>query len=179
MKSANSGKGYAMRTIKNTGDAAVWIVFCVFIISVFASMILGIGVYQNINEASRSGQEERVGLSYIWSKIKCGEAAGIVYIGDFHGISTLFIDEELGGSLHRTAIYNYDDWIYELFYHAEDEFLPGDLYSPMDGVPVLRNQSLQFEQLENGLLNVSLGNERLVVYPRNDYSRVTTVGRGD
>jgi len=168
-----------MKTIESTGDAAVWIVFCVFIISVFASMILGIGVYQNINETSRNGQEERVGLSYIWTKIKCGEAAGTVYIGDFHGISTLFIDEELGGSLHRTAIYNYDEWIYELFYQAEDEFLPGVFFSPPDGVPVLRNQSLQFEQLENGLLSVSLGDENLVVYPRNLGTRVALNREGN
>jgi len=149
-----------MKMVKNTGDAAVLIVFCVFIISVFTSMILGIGVYQNIIDASRQGKEERIGMSYIWTKIKSGEASGEISIGDFHGISALCIDEEYEGQRNRTAIYNYDGWIYELFFRAEDEF------QPEDGVPVIRNQSLKFDQMANGLLSVSVGNETMMIYPR-------------
>jgi len=143
------------------GDAAVLIIFCVFIISVFTAMVLGVGVYQNVNLMSRTGYDERVGLSYIWTKVKNGEAEGKVYIGDFHGIPALFVDEEISGQVFRTAIYHHDGWIHELFYSAEDDF------APSDGIPVLRAQSLKLGQKANGLIDISIGEESLLINPKN------------
>ena len=149
-----------MKTTRTSGDSAVLILFCVFIMSVFTALALGVGTYQNITAASRQGHDERIGLSYIWTKVKTGDEAGKVHAGDFHGLSALFIDEEHGGVSYRTAIYHYNGWIYELFFEAGYDHLP------RDGVPVARNGSFHTERLDNGAIKVSVGPESVLILPR-------------
>ena len=143
------------------GDAAVMMIFCVFIVSVFTTLILGVRAYQLISEASVHGYDERVGLSYIWTRVKAGDDAGKVYTGNFHGLNALFIDEEYGGVIHHTVIYHYDGWICELFYESGYEF------HPKDGVPVVKNESLLTERLDNGLIKISTGEQSVIITPRS------------
>ena len=148
-----------IKVTKKTGvsNAAVLILLCVFIIMVFTVLVMSIGAYQKITNASAEGYEERLCLSYIRTKIKHGDEAGMVHIGEFHGLPALFIDAEYGGELHRTAIYNYDGRLYELFFEAGREF------HPRDGLPVVKNNELQFRRLENNMLEISAGNYNIVI----------------
>ena len=149
-----------MKQAGRSGAAAMMAIFCVFIMSVFTTLILGVRAYHYINEASVQGYDERVGLSYIWTKIKTGDDAGRVYTREFHGMPALFIDEEYDGVVHHTAIYHYDGWIYELFFEARYEF------HPRDGVPIVKNEALLIERLDNGLIKVSTGEESLIAAVR-------------
>ena len=150
-----------MKTVGKSSDAAVLIIFCVFIIAVFTTLILGVRTYQDIVEASRQGYDERVGLSYIWTKVKAGDEAGRVYTGEIHGLPAVFIDEEYDGTIHHTAIYHYDGWIYELFFETGYDYLP------RDGIPIIKIKSLLPESLENGLIKISAGEESIIISPRS------------
>ncbi|MCL2004152.1 MAG: DUF4860 domain-containing protein [Oscillospiraceae bacterium] len=161
-----------MKTVRRSGDAAILVTFCVFILSVFTALILGVGAYQNITRASRSGYDERLCLSYIWTKVKTGDEAGKVYTGEFHGLPALFIDEEYGGGTHHTVIYHYDGWVYELFAEAGHDHLP------RDGIPVVRNESLLPEQLGNGLIRISAGEESMVLSLRSGTADAGLEGGG-
>ena len=142
------------------GMAAALIIFCVFTMSVLTVLTLGVSAYKNMTAISREGYDERVCLSYIWTKIKNGDEAGKVYIDDFKGLSALCLDEVHDGVAYRTMIYSYEGMVYELFFEA------GLVFSPEDGVPVIKNDSLSFEQLETGLIKVSAGSESVFIYPR-------------
>jgi len=140
--------------------AAVLILLAVFIMSAFAVLALGVGVYQNLSAASAQGQDERLSLSYVWTKIKMGEESGRVYVGDFQGLPALYIDEELDGRVYRTAIYHHEGWIYELFYESGYDF------SPRDGNPVVKNAAFLPELLDGGLIRITVGNESILLHPR-------------
>ena len=151
-----------MKTVHDNkaGTAAALMVFCVFTMSVLAVLMLGVNAYRNVTEISRDGYEDRICLSYIWTKVKNGDEAERVYVTDFHGVSALCIDEEYDGTAYHTMIYHYEGWVYELFFESGLEF------SPSGGVPVIRNASLSFEKLEDGLIKVSVGSESSFISPR-------------
>jgi hypothetical protein len=150
------------KTVRNKrGDTVfVLIIFCIFAVSVLLVLMLGASTYQNMTEISREGQTERTVLSYIRTKVKNDDDAGKVNIVDFHGLSALSFEEELGGVLYRTLIYHYDGWVYELFSEAEIDFYPDT------GVRIIRINDLSFEKQEHGLLRVSAGGMSTLISPR-------------
>lgn len=136
----------------------VLIIFCIFITSALMSLILGAAAYKNIIDRSYEGQDERICLSYVCTKIK--NADNKVYVGDFYGQSALFITKEYEGVVYRTAIYLYDGWVCELFSETGLEFLPED------GMPVIEAENLVFEEMENGLIEVTVNSQSLLILPR-------------
>jgi len=139
----------------------VLIVFSIFAFSVLMVLMLGASIYRNINDISREGQYEHTALSYVWTKTKNFDDAGSIHVGDFSGVPALFIDELLGGTEYRTAIYNYDGWLYELFSETALEF------SPEDGVRITMIDNLRFEDAGNNLIRVTTGTKTLLLSPRS------------
>jgi len=149
---------------RNVDTIFVLIIFSVFAFSVLMVLMLGASVYRNVNDISREGQQEHTALSYIWTKTKNYDSAGSIYAGEFHGLSALFIDEHIGGSTFRTAIYNYDGWLLELYGETLHEF------SPRDGVRIVQNDSLIFRESGNGLIEVTAGSLSFLLHPRSGLS---------
>lgn len=151
-----------MKTIRNqkVDTVFVLIIFCVFAISMLMVLMLGASIYKNMTEISRDGYDEHTTLSYFWTKIKNGDEEGKVYLGDFQGIPALCLAEVYGDSTYLTMIYRYGDKVYELFTET-DVFL-----DPEDGTPVIGAESLMFEELDNGLIKVTVGDKSVLVYPR-------------
>jgi len=139
----------------------VLIVFSIFAISVLMVLMLGASIYRNINDISNDSQYEQTALSYIWTKTKNFDDARNIYVGDFHGVPALLIDENISGIHFRTAIYYYDGWLCELFSEVALEF------TPADGVRVIRVDDLNFEAFDNGLIRVSVGVKSLFLSPRS------------
>jgi len=144
------------------GTAAALMIFCVFTMSVLTVLMLGVSAYRNMTDISQEGFEERVSLSYIWTKAKNGDAAGMVYVRDFEGRPALCIDEVFDDVTYHTMIYNYDGRVYELFFEDGLEF------APEDGVPVIKNESLSFELIDAGLIKVSAGSGSVFISLRGN-----------
>ena len=143
-----------------TGTAAVLMIFCVFTASALTALTLGVSAYKNVTDITWENYEERICLSYIWTKIKNGDEADKVAVIDFHGRPALRIDETGDdGTIYHTIIFHHEGWVYELFFEDGLEF------SPEDGVPIV-NESLSFERLEDGLIKISAGAESVFVFPR-------------
>jgi len=151
---------------RNIDTIFVLIVFSIFAFSVLMVLMLGASVYRNINDISNEGQSEHTALSYIWTKTKNFDDAGSIHIGDFNGIPALFIDERLGDTDFRTAIYNFDGWLVELFSETSLEFYP------KDGVRVIQIEGLSFKEISDGLIEVSIGSKNLVLSPRSGFNNV-------
>jgi len=160
-----------MRTTgKNRIDTVfVLLIFSVFALSVLMVLMLGARIYKNMTDITRQGQDERTLLSYVWTKVKNGDKAGCIYAGDFSGQSALYFDEEIEGTYYRTAIYQYDGWVYEMFCDIElfNETRAEYLLLPEDGVRVMEIDDLRFEDTEYGLIRVSTGASSMLLYPRS------------
>jgi len=142
----------------------VMIIFCIFAISVLIVLVLAAGSYQKMTDISRDRQDERTILSYISTKVKSSDDAGMIHIGEFNGIPALFFDEIIGDTLFRTAIYSYDGWVRELFSNPEAGL------TPQDGMRLAELDDLIFEYLSieaNRLIVVKTEDQDLLLYPRS------------
>jgi len=133
------------------------IIFCVFAISVLIVLVLGANTYESVTVLSREGYTEHSILSYIWTKVKNSDNVGRVYVGEFHGLSALYIEEEIGKIEYSTTVYQYNGWIYELFCEKGLEF------NPEDGAKIIKFDNLTFKELEYGLIKVSSGISDLLI----------------
>jgi len=139
----------------------VLIIFCVFAISVLMVLMLGANIYQNVTDMTREGHDERLVLSYIWTKVRNDDESGKILIGDIDGVPALCFDEDIGGILYRTSIYHYNGWVYELFSEK------GLGLAPENGTQILKTDDLKFEALDFGMIRISSGNASLLVSPRS------------
>jgi len=144
-----------------TDTLFVMIVFCVFAVSVLTVLILSAGIYRNMTDISRDREDERTILSYIWTKAKSGDDAGMIHVGKFDGISALFYDEIIGDTLYRTAIYLYDGWVMELFSNPESGL------TPQDGMRLMRLDDLWFGLNGNDTIAVHAGDQVLFLHTRS------------
>jgi len=145
---------------EKAGGVAALMVFCVFAMLVFSVLILGAGAYRNIAGTSRDGSDERICLSYVWTKVKNNDEADNIYAGEFNGVSALFIVEELGNRAFNTIVYHYDGWVYELFAESGYDFSLGE------GARVIQAESLQFTDDGDGGIQAASGNISVFIAPR-------------
>ena len=138
----------------------ILIIFCVFAISVLMALMFSAGVYKNVIEMTNDGFTDNSILSYIWTKVKNSDEAGRIYVGEFEGLPTLYFEEEFGGIKYRTAVYQYDGWVCELFCEADLDFHPDN------GAQIIKLDNLTFSELEEGLIKVSSGGRNLLLFPR-------------
>jgi len=123
-------------------------------------LMLSANTYENITTMSREGYANRSVLSYIWTKVKNSDNAGQIHIGEFHGLSALYIEEDIEQTRYQTVVYQYNGWVFELFSEAELEF------QPEDGAQIIRLDDLRFEKTDNGSIKVSSGGKNLLIFPR-------------
>ena len=138
----------------------VLMIFCVFAVLVLMVLTTSGGIYQNMNDISHDGYNEKTCLSYVWSKVKTEDTAGKFSVGDFHGIPALCLKEVYDGSLYHTYIYLYDGWVREMFFEADLDF------APEDGTPVIETDTFMVEQRDHGLIEVTTDAGHLLIYPR-------------
>ena len=148
----------------------VLVIFCVFAFCVLLVIMLSASAYTNMNEISR-GQNERILLSYIRTKIRNADIAGAVSVGEFHGISTLLLEENIGGRKFVTKIFMYEGAVRELFFEnffARDGNFSEDIpaFEPQDGVAIIRAEELKFSAREGGLIQVCTKIGSTFILPR-------------
>jgi len=144
----------------NIDTIFVLIVFSIFAFSILMVLMLGASIYRNINDISRAEQHEHTAASYIWTKLKNFDEKDAISVGEFDGVSAVFIDENLDGTDFRTAIYVYDGWLLELFSEKSLEF------SPENGRRIVQSEEMTFKNVNNNLIEISLNNKKLLISPR-------------
>ena len=151
-----------MRNSQNKVDSVfVLMVFCVFAVSVFLVLMLSGSTYANMVDISSTGQDERIALSYIRTRVRNADEAGSISISDFNGLSALTLSEEFGGINFVTLIYLYNGWVHELFFEEGLDF------RPENGTALIRSNSLNFEFVENGLIRVATDYASFLLLPRS------------
>ena len=143
----------------------VLMIFCVFAVSVFLVIILGGSTYRNMNDISTHGQNERIVLSYLRTKIR---NVNYVSVGYFDDTPKLELTEIFGTRTFITAIYLYDGWVREFFRDADNEF------NPANGVPIIQVDKLYFAEADNGLIRVSTEQGDMMIFPRSSQERAAS-----
>ena len=143
----------------------VLVIFCIFAMSVLLVLMLSGSIYGHITDVSSEGRDERIVLSYIRTKIRNTDSKGVISIIDFHGINTLSLKENLGEREFVTWIYVYDGWVRELFHEAGNFQID---FMPENGIALVRADFLNFEIIENNLLQVKTGFGSMLIYPRSE-----------
>lgn len=139
----------------------VLMIFCVFAMSVFLVIMLSGSIYRNMTDISQTGQDERIVLSYIRTRIRSTDSGGGASIADFNGVSALSLTEVLGDRVFVTKIYLYNGWVNELFYEQGQVFYPGD------GVPMIQSGFLYFEYADDNLIRILTDYGSLLMYTRS------------
>jgi len=151
-----------MRNSANKVDSVfVLMVFCVFALSVFLVLMLSGGTYANMVDLSTEGQNERIALSYIRTKVRNADSTGGISVREFSANQALALEEVFGETVFVTYIYLFDGWLHELF-HEE-----GLVFGPEDGRAIIRADSLNFELMDSGLIRVSTQYASLLIFPRS------------
>lgn len=126
------------------GTVFVLLTFAVLAGSVLIVLALGADSYRQLTERGADSYEKRIGVQYIASKIRHNDIMDGVFVDGFSetydSISTLYLSQEVEGSLYYTRIYYYEGAIRELFSIAEEEFLPED------GNEIMEAEGLEFTQ---------------------------------
>ena len=138
----------------------VLIIFSIFAFSVLMVLMLGAGIYRNIHDISRSGEDERTALSYVRTKTRNSDNFESIFVGEFAGGSALFLYEFIGDRQFRTVVYSSNGWLYELFTDATVDMAGGG------GMRVTAIDYIRFEEAEHGLIRVSTENLSLLLSPR-------------
>ena len=156
--------GKSVRTQK-IDTIFVLLIFCIFAASVLISLMFGGSIYKNTIDKANEKYEENICLSYIWMKVKSSDELDSVYLCTFHDLTVLCLDEEFYGITYQTMIYLYDGWVRELFTELGFEF------DPETGTRIMKADSLEFEQIENGIIKITVNSESMFIYPRskNEY----------
>jgi hypothetical protein len=136
------------------------LLFSLFAMSVLTVLLLGVSAYRNINVVSREGHDGRVGLSYIWTKVKHGDEVGRLEIKNFHGRPALYIYEEDSWDVYNTIIYHHDGWLCEIYTMVEFTF------ALEDGTRIIGVENMRFETLAGGVIKISAGDDYILLTPR-------------
>ena len=133
-------------------------VFVFVLLGLFAVMstlmvLLGAQMYRNTVDHTTVNNEDRVLSAYVRSMIRAEDAIGAMEVGEYDGVKTLAMREDLDGERFVTWLYCYEDELYEWFTSDDEEF------SPESGTAICPARSFE-PSLENGLLTVQMTNAK-------------------
>ena len=131
-------------------------VFVFVLLGLFAVMstlmvLLGAQMYRGTVEKATENGENRLLGAYVRSMVRAEDTSGAMEIGEYNGVKTLAMREDLDGEMYVTWLYCYDGQLYEWFTSDDGDF------SPESGTAICPAQRFE-PRLENGLLTVDMTN---------------------
>ena len=133
-------------------------VFVFVLLGLFAVMstlmvLLGAQMYRNTVDRAAANNEDRVLGAYVRSMIRAEDAADAMETGEYDGVKTLAMREDLDGEVYVTWLYCYEGQLYEWF-TSDDGY-----FNPTSGTAICPAQRFE-PRLENGLLTVDMTNAK-------------------
>ena len=144
--------------IKHQTDGLIaLLLFGVFSVCILAVLLTGADAYRRLTSRDQAAFDRRTCLQYIATRVRQADRLDGMTAADFNGVEALVFDE---GDGFVTRVYYYNGYIMELY--AEEDL---DL-SLEAGEPITASDPLVFS-LEDGLLTVSSGEDRLILSLRS------------
>jgi hypothetical protein len=86
------------------------LIFTTFAISVLITLMLGANFYKHMTEISTEGYDDRITLSYVWTKIKNNDNPDMISVRDFNGVSALFLYQMYGDTIGNASRKRHTDY---------------------------------------------------------------------
>ena len=132
-----------------------------FLISALTVIAIGANIYKKNVEKTGENFSQRVSFAYVTEKVRQADQKGLVFVEERFGKNALVMQQEIGGVLYDTIIYDYEGYLCELF--ARNDL--GTLY-PQSGQKILEINSFDIEEVTDGLLSATItddaGNEESI-----------------
>ena len=144
--------------IKHQTDGLIaLLLFGVFSVCILAVLLTGADAYRRLTSRDLAAFDQRTCLQYIATRVRQADQLGGMAVEDFNGVAALVFDE---GDGSVTRVYCYDGYIMEMYAEADLDL------SLEAGEPIMASEPLAFS-LEDGLLTVSTGGDRLILSLRS------------
>jgi len=121
------------------------LLFAVFAFCILFVLLTGAKAYRTVTERDNAAFDSRTAVQYISTRIRSGDAAGALEVGQLDGCSALILTENIEGETYQTFVYAYEGYLCELF-TAE-----GSGLGAADGEPLFPLTSLSFTE-KNGVI---------------------------
>lgn len=142
------------RTVQHSMQGVfVFVLLGLFAVMSTLMVLLGAQMYRNTVDHATANNEDRVLGAYVRSMIRAEDTSGAMEIGEYNGVKTLAMREDLDGETYVTWLYCYDGNMYEWFTSDDGDF------RPESGTAICPAQSFE-PHLENGLLTVDMTNAK-------------------
>ena len=146
----------------NTGSGKKHIIDAVFVICLALLFVLcalsviaiGADIYQKNVSAMDSNNSRRIASAYITEKVRQADVNGAVFAKEIFDQNALVLQEEIGGQLFDTYIYEYNGTLMELF--ARDDL---DVFYPQSGQKILSIHEFDIENVSDNMLGVTVTQE--------------------
>lgn len=138
-----------MRRRSGIGAAAAVIAACIFGAALLTSLVMGAGVFRQVQDRTERAAARRVGLSYLTTKLHAHDAAGTVRLGSFGDGDALFLTEEADDVVCETVIYVHGGSLMELYRVSGSEMAP-------DAGQIITDARLLTAEAEGPLIRLSL-----------------------
>lgn len=132
-----SGKGRIFTTM----------LFAVIVLFLLLLLLVGVNVYQTVNDTRTSSNEARLGLSLLGNTVRMNDTTDAVGIGNGPEGSSLVLTEYLSTGTYETRIYAYEGSIVQEYSSATSA------YTPEKAREVTKSERFEFSY-ENGLLTI-------------------------
>lgn len=140
------------RTVQHSMQGVfVFVLLGLFAVMSTLMVLLGAQMYRNTVDRSTANNEDRVLGAYVRSMIRAEDTRGAMVVGEYDGVKTLAMREDLDGEPYVTWLYCYDGHMYECFTSDDGTF------NPESGTAICPAQRFE-PSLENGLLTVDMIN---------------------
>ena len=146
--------------VQDNQEKKTWmvsLVSMVFILGIFAVSALflvniGVQVYKNIVTANNDNFELRTSLSYMATKVRQADSAGMIELREIDGVKVLVLGEENEDGAFETYLYFWDGYLYEHFMEKDGYFEPGY------GMETFEAASFVMEETKEGQLYLKAEN---------------------
>ena len=140
------------RTVQHSMQGVfVFVLLGLFAVMSTLMVLLGAQMYRNTVDRSTANNEDRVLSAYVRSMIRAEDTRDAMVVGEYDGVKTLAMREDLDGEPYVTWLYCYDGQMYEYFTSDDGTF------NPESGTAICLAQRFE-PSLENGLLTVDMIN---------------------
>ncbi len=134
-------------------------IVCLFAVCMFMTLAFGSLIYSDVSDVMEQQYTVRTAAGYLTTRVRQGNADGVLEVGTFDGCEALVLREEYFEEVYVTYIYCWDGYLRELY------CLEGEEFHASDGETVAAAEAVHFE-IDGGLLRVtcSAGGREAVQY---------------
>ena len=125
-----------------------------FVLSTLSVIAIGASIYRKNVDAMDSNNSRRIASAYITEKVRQADVNGAVFAKEIFDQNALVLQEEIGGQLYNTYIYEYDGELRELF--ARDDL---NTFYPQSGQRILKILAFDIENINDNILDVNVTHE--------------------